>query len=105
MASRAAQQSNCRCSHCFKHWPPDVASFTNIADGIAATVILPAAGVRHNSNGSRQMFGQAGYFWTSTWAQTYPFGTAWSTDFRSTSVRAGADAHWQAFGFSIRCVQ
>jgi uncharacterized protein (TIGR02145 family) len=75
---------------------------TNTAGNTAATIILPAAGVRVPGGGFGN-FGTHGYFWSSTWGQTYPIGMAWNIVFNSTAVNM--DAPWQAHGHSIRCVQ
>ena len=81
------------------------AIITNTAGNNAATIILPAAGIRDFSDGGTlNLFGFIGYYWSSTWSWGAP-APAHNLTFSGGAVWAGAGAYNRAYGFSVRCVQ
>ena len=74
--------------------PTNYASAVKFGNGL----LLPAAGYRHDANGSLNYHGSNGYFWSSTQVPTY----AYLLDISSASVFVHGAT--RTFGFSIRCI-
>ena len=74
--------------------PTNYASAVKFGNGL----LLPAAGYRHDANGSLNYHGSNGYFWSSTQVPTY----AYLLDISSASVFVHGAS--RTFGFSIRCI-
>lgn len=80
-----------------------------------ASLFLPAAGRRLNTNGSLEYAGETGYYWSSSVAPGWtdkdasniergmPYGNIWSMEFSYSLTKPLGTAN--SFGYSIRCVQ
>jgi uncharacterized protein (TIGR02145 family) len=76
---------------------------TNYESGkkIGPDLMLPAAGIRLYANGALFSRGQNGYYWSSTWINTFE---SWNLNFGNGSGSAfGVGRH--TAGLSVRCIE
>ncbi|RLD60208.1 MAG: hypothetical protein DRJ01_10060 [Bacteroidetes bacterium] len=74
-------------------------SSNDAAGAYASPLKLPVAGLRDSSNGSLNVVGSGGFYWSSTINGT----SSYSLRFGSGNAYMGSDR--RAYGFSVRCIK
>ena len=74
-------------------------SSNNAAEAFASPLKLPVAGYRNYSNGSLNVVGSYGFYWSSTVVGTY------SRFLSFYSSNANMSSNYRAYGLSVRCLK